>query len=121
MPEIDDLTMQLINDIVKIHLEWQESMTRLYPHLLTHGRPVRLRDAKPGQTSLETYLRCELMTYSHETIAIYHRATLEKKKLGQNEAEENLSNQMRHYGFASLAEAEKKLSARAVSRILKSN
>ena len=40
------------------------------------------------------------------TISLYHSATMKRAERGENEAEENLLNQVRQYGFASLEDAE---------------
>ena len=55
---------------------------------------------------METYTRAELQTYSPRTISLYHAATMKRIERGENEAEENLLNQVRQYGFASMEDAE---------------
>ena len=79
------------------------------PH---RGRPLRSRDDRPGWVSMETYLRAELRTYSPKTIALYHRATMERLRKGESEAEQNLLHQVRQYGFEDIESAEKHFSAR---------
>ena len=61
---------------------------------------------RPGLPSVETYTREELQTCSPRTISLYHAATMKRIERGENEAEENLLNQVRQYGFASLEDAE---------------
>ncbi|MFQ8737768.1 MAG: hypothetical protein ACLSAH_18705 [Bilophila wadsworthia] len=46
---------------------------------------------------------CNLLA---RTISLYHSATMKRAERGENEAEENLLNQVRQYGFASLEDAE---------------
>lgn len=54
----------------------------------------------------------ELRTYSPRTIALYHRATMERLRKGESEAEQNLLHQVRQYGFGDIESAEKHFSAR---------
>lgn len=116
LPEVDDATMALIDEIVDVNLAWHDDVARRWPCLAAHGRPARRTADGGGVTSLETYLRSEMMTWSPGTVALYHRITLEKRDRGGNEAEENLLNQMLQYGFRSLDEAERKLAERAAAR-----
>ena len=106
LPEVDALTARQIEEIVIIHVAWKESLDSRYPHLADRSRPVHTRDDSPGLTSLETYMRAELKTFSPKTIALYHTATLERLAQGKNEAEEILLHQVRHYGYESLEQAE---------------
>jgi len=83
-----------------------------FPSLADRGRPLRSRDDRPGWVSMETYLRAELRTYSPKTIALYHRATMERLRKDESEAEQNLLHQVQQYGFEDIESAEKHFSAR---------
>ncbi len=106
LPPLDPGAAQKIEEIVAVHLKWKEYLDARYPHLGERGRPLRSRDDSTGLPSLETYMRAELQTLSPGTIALYHAATMKRAGCGESEAEENLLNQVKQYGFASLEEAE---------------
>lgn len=110
LPVVDEETLRLIEEIIAINVEWEEELDRRYPGVRAMGRTVHTRDDNPWVTSFETYLRGELRTYSPETIRIYHKDTINQKKLGINAAEKNLRNQVNAYGYDSLEEAEKRSS-----------
>ena len=111
LPLVSERSRAQIQEIVDIHLGWQKAMAERYPCLLSHARPAQSQGQ--GVTSLATYLRGELMTYSARTIALYHAKTLAKAAAGENEARENLSNQVKAYGFASLEDCEAHLAKKA--------
>ncbi len=106
LPPLDPGAARKIEEIVAIHLNWKEELDERYPHLADRGRPLRSADDSTGLPSLETYMRAELQTLSPATIDLYHAATLKRVGKGESEAEENLLNQVRQYGFTSLEEAE---------------
>lgn len=112
LPPLDADTVARVEDIVAAHVTWKEALDARYPSLADRGRPLRSRDDRPGWVSMETYLRAELRTYSPKTIALYHQATLERLRKGESEAEQNLLNQVRQYGFEDIESAEKHFSAR---------
>ena len=107
LPPVDSGAAKQIEEIVAIHLKWKEALDQSYPHLGDRGRPLRTQDDSTGLPSLETYMRAELKTCSPKTIALYHTDTLKRVERGESEAEQNLLNQVRQYGFANLEEAEK--------------
>jgi hypothetical protein len=109
LPTVDALTRQRIEEIIAVHIAWDQEVARRYPRLRGHGRPATASQDGGARTSAETYMRGELQTYSPRTIEIYHRNTLQAKEAGVNHAEKNLENQVRAYGFASLEEAENSL------------
>ena len=88
------------------HVQWKTALDQKYPHLGDRSRPVRTQEDRTGLPSVETYTRAELQTCSPRTISLYHAATMKRAERGENEAEENLLNQVRQYGFASLEDAE---------------
>ena len=111
LPPVSEEMLRTIDEIVAIHLAWRKEVARKYPCLMGHGRPAE--ETQGTVTSLETYLRGELMTYSAKTLALYQARTLAKQKAGENEAQANLFNQVRQYGFDSLEACEAHLAAKA--------
>lgn len=106
LPVIDPEVKKLVDEIVGVHLRWKEELDRKYPNLSDRGRPLRSKDDNRfGQPSLETYMRAELQSLSPKSAALYHKETMDRLEQNRSEAEENLLNQVKQYGFTSLEEA----------------
>ncbi|MCD8357373.1 MAG: DUF4125 family protein [Clostridia bacterium] len=102
----------MIDRICQLHVAWQEALLQKYPKLAGQGRPVRKEEDTPAVTSFETYLWGELATYSFQTVRLYAEYAERIKKAGKNLGEIILNNTVAQYGYASLADAEKKLNGR---------
>ena len=105
LPQIEEGTIRKIREIVEINMCWQEETDRKYPQLRSNGRPLRSTQDTPFAVSVETYLFCELKTYSARTIDRLHTYTVACQKQGVNLAEKTLENTVKEYGYASLEEA----------------
>lgn len=105
LPSLDLETRSLIDRIVQINLAWEEEVRIKFPYLRRRGRPASSSEDTPQITSIETYLRGELSTYSPKTLALYYQNILEQKAANINGAELVLAATMQRYGFASLAAA----------------
>ena len=116
LPPLDPAAVAQVEEIVAAHVAWKEALDARYPSLADRGRPLRSRDDRPGQVSMESYLRAELRSYSPRTIALYHQATRERLRRGESEAEQNLLHQVRQYGFEDIESAEKHFSARRAAQ-----
>jgi len=101
--------LPLIDKIVKIVIQWEEELSEKYPYILRKGRPIHGSADTPFVTSLETYLRGELATYSPRTLELYHENVLKQKSENINGSEITLDYTIRRYGFNSLEEANEKL------------
>ena len=88
----------LIDQIVEIVLEWEEELSEKYPHIVKRGRPLRSSADTPFATSLETYLRGELATYSPKTLRRYYKNVLKQKSENKNGSEITLNYMMKRYG-----------------------
>ncbi len=109
---VDPESLALIDEIADIVLAWGKELTVKYPCLMQRGRPLYRLDAAPSETSLETYLRGELTTYSLRTLALYHENILRQQSENMNGAEVVLDCTVKRYGYNSLADAEKQLKAK---------
>jgi hypothetical protein len=105
LPTLDDEALVLIEEIVKMNLEWREETFCRYPNLSYRSRTTFTKDDSPLQTSFETYLRCELRTYSPATVRLYHEMTVAHWEAGENLEETYLLNTVRRYGYESLEQA----------------
>jgi hypothetical protein len=103
---IDANGEHLVDDIVNILMEQNLPLLKNYPHVAAAGRPLRARDEAYGATSIETYTRGELRTYSNHTLSMLlaHIQNLALK--GVSYAEQILINTVAYYGYASLEAAE---------------
>lgn len=101
--------LSLQEEVVAIHVGWNEAMAAKYPAYARGGRPIRTAEDTPWSTSSETYLRGELGTYSDETFRLYRGMILRRRDAGENLVEQIARNQVRRYGYASLEEAERSL------------
>lgn len=108
LPQVDPEVKRLVNEIVHTHIDWKEELDKKYPFLADRGRPLHSsEETLYGTPSLETYMRSELQNLSLPTISLYHAETMRRKAEGRSEAEENLANQVRQYGFENLEAANK--------------
>lgn len=94
-------------------LEWEEELSRRFPYVLRRGRPIYSSADGPYVTSMETYLRGELATYSLRTLELYHENVLKQKSENINGPEMILDHMMRQQGFHSLKDANERLKPRA--------
>lgn len=102
---LEQETQLLIDWITKINLAWEEEIRAKFPYIRRRGRPASSSDDTPYITSIETYLRGELATYSPRTLALYYQNVLEQKAANINGAQIVLDAMMQRYGFNSLAAA----------------
>jgi len=109
LPPLEPEVSSLIEKIVEIELAWQEELLKRYPHVVERGRPLYSSEDTPFITSLETYLRGELATYSPKTLTLYYQNCLEQKEKKINGAEIALAHMVKQYGYRSLEEANRLL------------
>ena len=90
-----------IDDILEIEVEWQKSVHRKYPHILS-GTPAT------GHcfANFDVYLRSELETYSDKTIESYFGDILRAKEEGKNLADEKNTRIFQKLGYQSLKHAD---------------
>lgn len=88
-----------------------EALRARYPRVSGHGRPLRSAEDAPGDFSVETYQRGELLTYSEKTLRALKLWLDTLWAEGFSLAERILANSVRYYGYDSLPQAEEALSA----------
>ena len=111
LPPLAPEAVRLAEEIVAAQLRWKAELNEKYPHLAERGRLLRRAEDSPWATSFETYARAELQTYSPETLRRYHAHIERRLREGTSEAEDNLLNQVRAYGYADLAAADRAAAA----------
>ncbi len=106
----------LIDEIVRLKINWQKEMFRNYPAVMSGARPLSDEGRSAQMTSFETYARGELATYSNRTLKLLHADMLLKLEQGINLSEEVYEYLVRQSGYPSLAEAERRLKQRLESQ-----
>jgi hypothetical protein len=109
---IDPEAIELIDQIVKIVLEWEQELLEKYPYIVKRGRPLFSREDSIGVTSMETYLRGELSTYSIRTLALYLDHIQKEQSENVNGSAITLLYMIKQYGYDSLEEANEKIGSR---------
>ena len=107
-----DAANTLAKEISDILLEQTRILFEEYPYVSSRGRPL-YAELDFGDTSVETYQLCELLTYSDKTLAALkeHIDALEKEN--KSLARMILENTVRYYGYDSLDAAEAVVKDRA--------
>ena len=109
LPAVSAHKAELVEAIVAIQLEWAEEMAAKYPAFMGHGRPLHTsEDGVSGGTSVETYSRGELKTYSERTLELMLAHFSAARDEGRNLQEESDTVQVKGLGYESLDAAEAK-------------
>lgn len=106
LPVISENKERMVEQIVAIQVRWQQEYTRVYPKVSRGSRPTSSDSDANYVTSFETYLRCELYTYSERTLQAYLRHAQDMERRGINMTILNLEFMAKLYGFSSLQEME---------------
>ena len=109
----DDRGMELVDLINGEMIRQTEMLFQRYPYVSGAGRPLFSSQDLGGTTSIETYQRGELMTYSTRTLELLYRHLCDLKEKGISLAEKILEGSVCSYGYASLDEAEEETKKRA--------
>jgi hypothetical protein len=99
----------VIEEIVRLKMDWQRAMFRDYPAVMAGARPLTAESTRAQMTSFETYARGELETYSERTLGLLHRDLLEIQARGESLSEKVYDCLVRASGYASLKDTEMKL------------
>ncbi len=112
LPTVDLRVLELIEKIVTIVLKWEYELLEKYSYIVKRRRPISSDGDSPGITSLETYLKGELATYSPQTLELYWERVKQQESNGVNGSAIILAQTLKQYGFDSLDEANERLKAR---------
>jgi len=96
----------LIEKIMSIYMEWEKEFFKKYPIFSSMGRPLYSTEDDNIETSIETYLRGELLSYSEKTLQLYLKYILEMKEKNINLAIKNMDNLANMQGFKNSDEVE---------------
>lgn len=106
LPDVSD-KLEIVDKIVGINLEWDAEMLREYPNLRNRGRVLTTaEDSIMAGSSMESYLRGELLSYSLHTLELIWKETFEAQERGESLLKQIITNETLFYGYSSLDEAE---------------
>ena len=98
--------LDLVEKIMEIYMKWEEEFFKAYPIFSSMGRPLHSKQDNDEDTSIETYLRGELLSYSEKTLALYLKYILEMKNKNINLAVKNMDNLASMQGFENSQDVE---------------
>ena len=107
LPPVSPEKERLVEEILAIEISQTAKFRAMYPNLGRRGRPLTTAEDHDAVTSVETYTRGELQTYSERTLELYLNHL---RKLAQNKVLFPLivmKATVRANGYFSLDEAEK--------------
>ena len=108
LPDVSD-KCELVEKIVQINLEWDAQMLRDYPNLRKRGRVATTKeDGVMAGSSMESYLRGELYTYSVRTLTLVLQETEDARRKGESLLKQTIANETAFYGYQSLEDAEER-------------
>lgn len=108
LPEVSPEKETLVLQIMEYHEAWIRDLRAGYPKLIKSGRFAAPEDGMG--TSIESYLKGELLTYSEKTLRSYRRRVASKWEEGINEDREILLFTVKSYGYESLEAVEQSIS-----------
>ena len=109
-PPVSQEKRSIVDEITGIQVAWMEEFQSRYPKLTANARVIHTSEDTPWDTSYETYLRGELLTYTDTMLVMYGRFVAQLMKEGKNLAEMVLKNTTILYGYEGLDAAEQALS-----------
>lgn len=109
LPEVEPERRALVDQIVAVQVGWMEAFAKAYPKLAGQSRSIHTSEDTEWNTSAETYLRGELLTYSDNTLKMYGQFVAELAREGKNLNAMTMEHTARLYGYESLEDAEEKL------------
>ena len=106
LEKASDEKTDLVNKIMFIYMEWEKEFFERYPIFSSMGRPLYSSEDDNIETSIETYLRGELLSYSEKTLKLYLNYIIDNKVKNINLAIKNMDNLARMQGFNDSDEVE---------------
>ena len=110
LPDVTE-KKEIVEQIIADNLEWDERMAEEYPNLRKRGRvSTTAEDGVMAGSSMESYLRGELYTYSMRTLSLILKETEEARERGESLLKQTIGNETAFYGYPSLEDAEERYS-----------
>ena len=109
IPALSAHAEQMIEEVIAIIVPWEAEFAKCYPKLGRVSRPVTAEGDTSGFTSMETYARGELGTYSEELLAMYLDYMKVLKEEGKSISVMDREVMTKLYGYDSIESAENSL------------
>ncbi|GAB6194563.1 hypothetical protein JCM39068_43190 [Desulfocastanea catecholica] len=109
LPPVEPGVAAIIEEVIEQVLVWEEALIERYPYVCKRCRPLYSQEDNINVTSLETYLRGELLTFSLKTIKLYQQDIKSYAAENANMSELILEETLKKYGFDSLVAANERL------------
>ncbi|MGN0633710.1 MAG: DUF4125 family protein [Oscillospiraceae bacterium] len=109
LPPTDPDAEAVVNAVCSIQVTWMEEFAKDYPMLAMQARVVHTYEDTEWDTSYETYLRGELLTYSRQMLTMYAQFVVGLANSGENLAKMTMENSARAYGYKSIEQAEEQM------------
>lgn len=111
LPKVTEEKRKIVEEIVRIQVAWMEEFSRNYPKLAGNARVIHTGEDTAWDTSYETYLRGELLTYSDTMLVMYGRLIAQYAGEHKNLATAIMNQTVLLYGYRNLEEAEQAMSS----------
>lgn len=108
LPIITDMKIKIVEKIMSVYMKWEEEFFKKFPNYANMGRPLSSSDDEI-ETSIETYLKGELLSYSERTLKFYLKYIEEMEKKNVNLVIKNMDNIAKYQGFSNSLEVEEYL------------
>lgn len=112
LPKRSKERIQMQEEMIAQQIRWEEDFAAKFPGIASAGRVIHTSEDTPWDTSIETYARGEISTYSDRTVGLLKKLYDQMAADHENLSEKTLRNMTALYGYESLEEAEKQQRAR---------
>lgn len=112
LPKRSKERIQMQEEMIARQIRWEEDFAAKFPGVASTGRVIHTSEDTPWDTSIETYARGEISTYSDRTVGLLKKLYDQMAADHENLSEKTLRNMTALYGYESLEEAEKQQRAR---------
>ena len=109
LPKKTEKTRKIVDEIAKIQVDWMEEFSKEYPKLASQARNITSETDSVYDTSYETYLKGELLTYSDTLLKMYAEFIIVLYNKNENLAKLTIENTAKLQGYDSLRKAEESL------------
>lgn len=108
-PKRSEKTKAIVDQIADIQVQWMEDFAKEYPKLASQARNITSQTDSLYDTSYETYLKGELLTYSDTLLKMYAEFIIDLYNRQENLAKLTIRNTANLQGYESLEKAEESL------------
>lgn len=112
LPKRSKERIQMQEEMIAQQIRWEEDFSARFPGVASTGRLIHTSEDTPWDTSIETYARGEISTYSDRTVGLLKKLYDQMATDQENLSEKTLRNMTALYGYKSLEEAEERQRAR---------